>query len=178
MKKLFTLAMGALLCASLQTVFGQPVAIPLSAFGTGYGVQSGSGNVVKAFVGEPAIGRIGGGGNVIIAGFLSGAARLTGGTVSVPELREGIPTTFDLEQNYPNPFNPTTTIRYQIPTANRVQLKLYDLLGQEVATLFDDVQEPGGYRIVFDAKGLASGVYLYRLQAGSYVDTKKFLLLK
>ncbi|MBI5473293.1 MAG: T9SS type A sorting domain-containing protein [Ignavibacteriae bacterium] len=178
MKKLFTVAMAALLCASVQTVFAQPVAIPLSAFGTGYGVQSGSGNVVRAFVGEAAIGRSAGGGDVILVGFLSGATRLGGGIVSVPELREGIPSTFDLEQNYPNPFNPTTTIRYQIPAANRVQLKLYDLLGQEVATLFDDVQEPGRYRLVFDANGLASGMYVYRLQAGSFVNTKKLLLLK
>ena len=59
-----------------------------------------------------------------------------------------------------------------------MKLTLYDLLGREVATLFDDVQEPGSYRIVFDATGLASGVYFYRIQAGSFVDSKKMVLLK
>ncbi|MFQ3598821.1 MAG: T9SS type A sorting domain-containing protein, partial [Chloroherpetonaceae bacterium] len=85
---------------------------------------------------------------------------------------------FELAQNYPNPFNPTTTIRYQIPTAETVSLKVYDVLGKEVATLVNGRQEAGSYNVPFNAAGLSSGVYFYRLQAGGFVETKKMLLVK
>lgn len=90
----------------------------------------------------------------------------------------GRPTEYRLHQNYPNPFNPGTTIQYQIPEAGFVTLKVYDLLGNEVAELVNAEKEPGYYEVKFNADKLASGVYLYKLQAGSFSQTKKFSLLK
>jgi O-Glycosyl hydrolase len=89
-----------------------------------------------------------------------------------------IPQTIKLSQNYPNPFNPTTQIVYTIPHAMHVSLKVYNLLGQEVATLVEGIRQSGQYEATFDATGLTSGVYFYRLSAGSLVDTKKLVLLK
>jgi CubicO group peptidase (beta-lactamase class C family) len=90
---------------------------------------------------------------------------------------------FILQQNYPNPFNPTTTIRYSIPSnvkgkTSNVILKVYDVLGNEVATLVNEYKTAGSYEVDFDAAGLSSGVYFYKLQAGSLVETKKMLLTK
>jgi hypothetical protein len=93
---------------------------------------------------------------------------------------------FSLGQNYPNPFNPTTVISYQLAVSSRVTLTVYDLLGREMATLVKEEKEPGSYSATFDGSKLASGIYLYRLkarqteggQAGSFVETKKLLLLK
>ncbi|CUS89839.1 T9SS type A sorting domain-containing protein, partial [Candidatus Kryptobacter tengchongensis] len=75
-------------------------------------------------------------------------------------------------------FNPTTTIKYSIPNTERVTLKIYNILGQEVATLVDEEQKPGVYELKFDASNLASGVYFYRLKAGGFVDIKKMVLVR
>jgi hypothetical protein len=88
------------------------------------------------------------------------------------------PMEFKLEQNYPNPFNPMTEIRYQVSKVGHVTLKVFDLLGREVATLVSERLNPGSYETTFDGGGLASGVYLYRLQAIDFVSTKKLILLK
>lgn len=89
-----------------------------------------------------------------------------------------VPQTFVLSQNYPNPFNPTTRIAYTIGQAGYVSLKVYNLLGQEVATLFKGIHQPGRYEATFNASGFTSGVYFYQLRAGNFIDTKKLLLLK
>ena len=89
-----------------------------------------------------------------------------------------VPIRFQLSQNHPNPFNPSTTIGYQLPVQSHVTLSVFNLLGQEVATLVDEVQEAGYRSVEFNASGLPSGMYLYRLQAGSSVQTRKLLLLK
>jgi hypothetical protein len=81
-------------------------------------------------------------------------------------------------QNYPNPFNPTTTISYQLPVASEVSLKVYDVLGREVVVLVNGRQAAGSYNIMLNGAGLSSGVYFYRLQAGSFVATKKMMLVK
>ena len=92
---------------------------------------------------------------------------------------------FHLEQNYPNPFNPSTSIRYTVPSVtlnevegSRVSLKVYDVLGNEVATLVNEEKPAGSYEVKFDAAGLSSGIYFYKLQAGSLVETKKMILMK
>ncbi len=89
-----------------------------------------------------------------------------------------IPEEYKLEQNYPNPFNPTTTIKYSIPKTSFVSLKIYNLIGEEVATLVNEENSIGNYEIEFNATSLPSGIYFYRLQAGSFVETKKMVLLK
>lgn len=90
-----------------------------------------------------------------------------------------MPTTFQLYQNYPNPFNPSTTIQYVLDRPNYTTLKVYDLLGREVATLVDEYQTAGLKPPVhFDASRLASGVYLYRLKSGEFSAVKKLVLLK
>jgi hypothetical protein len=89
-----------------------------------------------------------------------------------------IPSEFALSQNYPNPFNPLTVIRYQLPVAGRVNLKIYNALGQEVKTLIDEVQDAGYKSVNWNASELASGVYFYRMSAGSYIEVKKMMMIK
>jgi hypothetical protein len=88
------------------------------------------------------------------------------------------PNDFVLEQNYPNPFNPVTTINYSIPEAGNVEMKVYDILGNEVATLVKEVKAPGNYSAVFDASSFASGVYIYTLRTNNFIQTKKMILMK
>ncbi len=106
------------------------------------------------------------------------------GFTGVEELAGITPTEFELSQNYPNPFNPSTTIRYALPTESKVSISIYNLLGQEITTLVNDVQSSGYHEVVFDASSLSSGVYLYRINAVSsagskqFSSTKKLILLK
>ncbi len=109
---------------------------------------------------------------------------MTGTLLAVNEI-PGTPNIFSLQQNFPNPFNPRTVIRFDLPASltsvrgsRLVVLKVYDLLGQEVATLVNEELKPGSYEVAWDAAGKSSGVYFYRLQAGNLADTKKLLLLR
>ncbi|MDD8016748.1 MAG: T9SS type A sorting domain-containing protein [Bacteroidota bacterium] len=95
-----------------------------------------------------------------------------------PQAKEIIPATFSLEQNYPNPFNPVTTIRYGIPQGSHVTLKVYDALGKEISTLADGWRSPGVHQEYFDASQLASGVYFYKLSAGTFAEIKKMMVIK
>ncbi len=121
-------------------------------------------------------------GETMLSGLTIGPAEVT----SVGSSESGVPREFELSQNYPNPFNPATVIRYRIPEAGPVSLKVYDLLGREVAALVDNVEEPGEHTATFDAGAgsstvgcsLAGGVYLYRLRAGSITETRTMLLLR
>ncbi|HSW54311.1 MAG TPA: T9SS type A sorting domain-containing protein [Ignavibacteriaceae bacterium] len=85
---------------------------------------------------------------------------------------------FSLSQNYPNPFNPTTSLQYAIGSRQFVTLKVYDLLGREVATLVNEEKSAGEYEVEFNAATLPSGIYFYQLKAGQYSETKKMILLK
>ncbi len=99
------------------------------------------------------------------------------GVTSV-ENKPDIPLQYSLAQNYPNPFNPTTTISFEISHQSYITLKVYNVLGKEVATLLNGEKSAGKYNVEFNAGGLASGVYFYKLQAGSFVQTKKLILMK
>lgn len=90
----------------------------------------------------------------------------------------GTPEKYSLSQNYPNPFNPSTTINYELPKANFVSLKIYDMMGREVANLVNQTQDAGFYAVKFDASKLSSGIYFYKIQAGDFNAVKKFMLVK
>jgi hypothetical protein len=121
-------------------------------------------------------------GGVVLEGFLAAGEvinyQITLDPVSVEQINSVIPQNFALEQNYPNPFNPSTKISWQSPVGSQQTLKVYDVLGNEVATLVDEFREAGRYEVTFDASELASGIYLYKLQAGSFVEAKKMILMR
>ncbi len=102
-----------------------------------------------------------------------------GGTVTGDiEEEETIPTEFALYQNYPNPFNPSTLIKYQVPEKSFVLIRVYDLLGKELATLVNEEKSAGSYDVNFDAGQLSSGFYIYTIKAGDFTSTKKMILMK
>jgi hypothetical protein len=90
----------------------------------------------------------------------------------------GLPKEFVLGQNHPNPFNPSTTVSYRLPVKNRVTLKVYDVLGREVATLVDEIQDAGFKSVQWDATDIATGVYFYRIKAGKFAGVKKMMLVR
>jgi hypothetical protein len=94
------------------------------------------------------------------------------------EVDLGAPKIFELSQNYPNPFNPTTTIRFSLPEASTVKLTIYNILGQEIRTLLNEYKEAGIHTLNFDASELNSGIYVYKLEAGNFVQTRKMTLVK
>jgi hypothetical protein len=99
-------------------------------------------------------------------------------TLEVKQVGSGVPEVYSLAQNYPNPFNPSTTINFTIPQTSKVVLKIYDVLGREVATLLNSEKAAGNYQVDFDASKLASGVYVYTINAGSFTSSKKMMLMK
>ena len=111
-------------------------------------------------------------------GSVIGDPNWWGIALAVKDKPTGVPATFSLSQNYPNPFNPSTKIDFSIPVGAQVQLKVYNVLGQEVATLVNETMKSGSHTVTFDASKLASGVYLYKITAGSFVSTRKMVLLK
>jgi hypothetical protein len=100
------------------------------------------------------------------------------GVVAVPPTPAGLPVRFELYQNFPNPFNPSTQIRFDLPEAGHVRLTIYDLLGREVAVVLDEMRDAGRHSVQFDARALASGMYVYRLTTASATQTRKMMLTK
>jgi dipeptidyl aminopeptidase/acylaminoacyl peptidase len=115
---------------------------------------------------------------VDFVGNVTGNINITLTDVADGKQPQVLPTQYKLEQNYPNPFNPSTIIKFQVPSSNLVSLKVYDILGREVATLVNEVKQPGSYEVTWNATAYASGVYFYRLKAGDFAQTKKLLLLR
>jgi hypothetical protein len=112
-----------------------------------------------------------GGVDLMVRAFITGQPSAVGD-------EKGLPKEFALSQNYPNPFNPATNVSYQLAARSQVSLKVFDVLGREVATLVNEEKEPGTYSAVWDARNAASGVYFYRLDAGNFTSVRKLLLLK
>ena len=100
------------------------------------------------------------------------------GPTGITDEQNKIPSEYSLNQNYPNPFNPTTTIKYSIPKTSNVELKVFDILGSEVAELVNEEKPAGNYTVNFNASRLPSGIYFYRIEAGKFTTTKKLILLK
>jgi hypothetical protein len=98
--------------------------------------------------------------------------------VKVERRNGSIPNKYELKQNYPNPFNPSTIIEFSIPSKQHVSLKIYTILGQEVATLVDEILDAGIYKVEFDASGLPSGSYIYTLKAGRFIESRKLIFIK
>jgi hypothetical protein len=119
-------------------------------------------------------------GTNLFAGTKTGVWRrpLSELTTSAQSPSSQLPVEFELDQNYPNPFNPTTTIRYALPQRSHVTLTVFNTLGQQVALLVNGDQDARSHEVKFDASTLASGVYFYRLLAGSFVQIRTMLLLR
>lgn len=112
----------------------------------------------------------------VIVQWIMGGAKETAVTADVAVT--GVPLQLELMQNYPNPFNPTTMVEFQLPAASTVRLAVYDMLGRQVAVLLNEVRTAGQHTVPFNAAGLASGTYTYRLTAGDRVLTKRMLLVR
>ncbi|MFH1009827.1 MAG: T9SS type A sorting domain-containing protein, partial [bacterium] len=97
---------------------------------------------------------------------------------NVPEDGDIIPKQFGLEQNYPNPFNPSTAIRIAVPKSSRVNIQVYDILGQEVATIANREFEPGYHNLLWNCQACAAGIYFVQMRAGEFVQTRKMLIVK
>jgi hypothetical protein len=94
------------------------------------------------------------------------------------EIADVTPQIYALGQNYPNPFNPLTVIKYQLPLSDQVKLSVYDILGRELEVLVNEEQKAGYYQVEFNARNLASGVYIYSLQTGRFVSVKKMIVIR
>ena len=138
-------------------------------------INDGSNNILGSF-GQDATGNITDGTYKLSGGFW--ANNVFAVTAVQPNTSTNLPVSFNLYQNYPNPFNPSTVIKYELPKSSFVTVKLYNLLGSEIKTLVNGYQQTGVYSITFDGSNLSSGVYLYRIIAGNYSQTKKMILLK
>ncbi|MGE5848119.1 MAG: T9SS type A sorting domain-containing protein [Ignavibacteria bacterium] len=146
-----------------------------SSFSSGFGVSNSTNTRITSSIGVSFEGSTSNGTSSISSGFLANYGLIITDISDEPEI---IPIVYKLNQNYPNPFNPSTIINYQIPEESFVALKIYDVLGNEILTLVNEEKIAGSYKVSFDAGKLASGVYIYQLKAGTYVDTKKMILLR
>ncbi|MBK6879028.1 MAG: T9SS type A sorting domain-containing protein [Ignavibacteria bacterium] len=102
----------------------------------------------------------------------------TGGLTYVSQSSNLVPNNYFLYQNYPNPFNPSTNIKFEIPSSLYVTIKVYSVLGREVATLINEFLNEGSYQIEFNGSNLESGIYFYRIQAGDFTEEKSMIMLK
>lgn len=149
-------------------------------------LESGSNLTIESESGTVTIAAASG---TVTIGGPGGASKIAGGNNSGndgsgddgtgdTEDPQTVPEQFTLSNNYPNPFNPTTVISYQLPEASQVTLRVFDMLGREVAILVNGRVSAGEHEVQFDASNLSSGLYIYRLQAGEFIQTKKMMLIK
>jgi hypothetical protein len=115
---------------------------------------------------------------ITINGIFTGNGTFCTAPVAVEVDTSLVPNKFELSQNYPNPFNPSTRIKYQVAINSQVSLKVFDVLGNEVATLVNEEKPAGNYEVEFNASQLSSGVYFYKLQAAPFLETRKMILIR
>jgi hypothetical protein len=160
---------------SHDPAIAQQYQIVTSAFSAGFGISSSQTGEITTILGqpfvEPANTR-----NSVSSGFLSKLVSLV--PTNLEPSDEDKPAVFELHQNYPNPFNPATTIRFGIAEEGYTSLKIYDLLGREVAILTDKNMGAGNYMVTWDATRYPSGIYIYRLTSGNSQKIRKLILLK
>ena len=184
-KKLFTLSLIGTVCLALLIVF--PVRadyiLVKDVLSTGGGHLESASYLLDYSTGQTAVGQSEGTSYIETGGFWSWEGWGPAVGVEEEELPGGLPEIFRLSQNYPNPFNPQTHIVYQLPWAGPVQLRVYNVMGQAVCDLVDEVQGAGEHEVTWNGldgsgRAVASGIYFYQLVAGPSVETKKMLLLK
>ncbi|MCX6162959.1 MAG: T9SS type A sorting domain-containing protein, partial [Ignavibacteriae bacterium] len=118
-------------------------------------------------------------GNTLWGVRANGAITRYGAPITgVTPISTTVPTDYSVSQNYPNPFNPSTKINFALPKSGLVTLKIYDVLGREVATLINEIKNAGSYSVDFNASALSSGMYFYRLESNGFKDTKKMMLVR
>lgn len=175
MRRIATLMLMGLFSLTSNTL-SQNTFLRWWAFDAGFGVPSSSQTAVKSAMGQSFVGTAQLGNTRIASGFLADTL-LQGPVVGVNEEVQR-PLTFALRQNYPNPFNPVTTITFDIPYPTSIVLRLFDILGREVTTLVNEEKPAGTYAERWDASGVSSGVYFYTLRAGSFVQTRKLMVVR
>ncbi len=149
--------------------------IPFTVISSGGGYQANSSYMLTSTVGQTIIGKSENTNHQALTGFWQMYLQ----NVLLDVNREdALPLEFKLEQNYPNPFNPSTIIKFGIPERSNVQIKIYDLLGSEVITLLNQELGKGWYDLTFNASRFSSGFYIYRMEAGNYISTRKMLIIK
>jgi hypothetical protein len=165
-------------------VFAQTNAVSWFAFDGGTGFSTSTGIDIRSSVGQTFVGPASNATIIINSGLFADTA-FAGRVVGVEDSKPSIPSEYSLGQNFPNPFNPTTVISYQLSVDSKADLRIYDLLGREVAVLVNGIVNAGYHELRFDATELTSGVYLYRLHAGplisvgqGYVETRRLIVLK
>jgi len=168
-----------LLVIPLFLLFSSPAnsqyTLKSSVLGNGYGIMSGTSHAITSTVGQSFIGRTTGSSNINQVGFWYYINLITG----IPGEEDNLlPKEFELMQNYPNPFNPVTKIKFAVPTASHILVEVYNVLGQRVSTLVNEEKPPGYYVVDFNASSLASGFYIYRLEANGFNAVKKMIVTK
>jgi len=158
-----------------NSVFSQ-YAIKSGVFGNGFAVVSDSTHRLTGITGQTLVGLTGNAIYKSSSGLLYQATKIMTKVEDIQPMT--IPKEFHLDQNYPNPFNPSTTIRFGLPQKSDVNLKIFDLLGREVATLIDKTMSAGEYKVIFEAEGLPTGVYFYCIRANGFSRVKKLTLVK
>ena len=172
--KIRALGTAGLLIAATSLTASAQFTISKSVIGSGGGPASGSGFSINGTIGQAVVGPTSGGGFSVNQGFWYGLN--TSGVKELPAAATG----YELGQNYPNPFNPTTNFRFSIPERTKVTIRIMNLLGEEVGKrpIDGQVMEPGSYEVDFLAENMPSGTYVYRLEAGNVVKTRKMVLSK
>jgi hypothetical protein len=145
-----------------------------SVFGNGGMPISSTGYLINSTVGQTFIGKVQNTNYQHNVGFWYSTRVYVG----IEAGDDQLPRKFELFQNYPNPFNPVTNIKYAVPKLSQVRIEIYNILGQRVRTLVNEEQPAGYYLVDFDASNLASGFYIYRMQAEGFVDIRKMIVTK